>query len=399
MKKRWKAAAAVVTGFLFTFLILTTAGRGPRVLAQGDAAAQGAKKPMRGGMAMPSEGKTAGETFKNIQVLKDIPASELIPTMEFVSTSLGVECSFCHVMGHFDSDQKRPKDIARMMMRMELAIDKENFNGRQEVTCYTCHNGSTHPKSVPAVAESGAPSRPEGEGGEEGMRGRMASLPKPDAILAKYIQALGGEDALAKVKTRVVDASTEFFGRKVSLQITEKAPDMRISETTMGNGGKMTTAFDGKSGWASGGFGPEGRLRQLSGSDLAAAQLDAALAFPTQLKTLFRGFRPMPPEKIDGKEAYGLMGFRPGVGPTFLYFDETSGLLVRVVSFEQTGLGRLPQQTDYSDYREVDGVKVPYSWTVAQPRRRTTTTVTSVKQNVPVEDAKFAMPAAASNEQ
>src|SRR6516162_1870083 len=84
-------------------------------------------------------GKTAEQQFKNIQVLKDIPAEQLIPTMQFITASLGVECEFCHVEHQMDKDDKKEKKTARAMMEMQFAIDKANFKGELEVTCYTCH--------------------------------------------------------------------------------------------------------------------------------------------------------------------------------------------------------------------------------------------------------------------
>ena len=97
--------------------------------------------------------KTAGEAFKNIQVLKDIPADQLIPSMQFISSSLGVECDFCHVEREFDKDDKKPKKTAREMMQMMFAINKNNFEGEREVTCNTCHRGSPHPQAIPAILE------------------------------------------------------------------------------------------------------------------------------------------------------------------------------------------------------------------------------------------------------
>src|SRR5512146_2696832 len=110
--------------------------------------------------------KTAEQQFKNIQVLKGIPADQLIPTMQFISASLNVECTFCHVEHQFDKDDKKPKQIARKMVQMQMAINANNFEGHQEVTCNTCHRGSTDPVSVPAIAEAGSkpPTGEEGEG-------------------------------------------------------------------------------------------------------------------------------------------------------------------------------------------------------------------------------------------
>jgi hypothetical protein len=76
-----------------------------------------------------------------------------------------------------------------------------------------------------------------------------------------------------------------------------------------------------------------------------------------------------------------------------LYFDEQSGLLLRLVRYGDTALGLLPTQIDYADYRETSGVKIPYRWTLARPNGRFTIQVSDVQQNVPVDDAKFAKPA------
>jgi len=87
---------------------------------------------------------------KNLQVLpKDTTLKELIPKMRFIAKSLGVECSFCHVRGDFSADTKDTKQIARKMLRMVDAINTQNFSGRAEVSCYTCHRGSTKPLSQP----------------------------------------------------------------------------------------------------------------------------------------------------------------------------------------------------------------------------------------------------------
>ena len=79
--------------------------------------------------AAPSAPKKAEEQFKNIQALKGIPAEQLIPAMQFITASLGVECEFCHVQGAFEKDDKKPKLMARKMMGMMFAINKDNFEG------------------------------------------------------------------------------------------------------------------------------------------------------------------------------------------------------------------------------------------------------------------------------
>ena len=112
--------------------------------------------------AKPAAGqpKTAEQQFKNIQVLKGIPAEQLMPSMQFIAASLGVECDFCHVEHAMDKDDKKTKLAARKMITMVLALDQAHFNGELEVTCYTCHRGAPHPVGTPLLSAEPA-SRPE----------------------------------------------------------------------------------------------------------------------------------------------------------------------------------------------------------------------------------------------
>src|SRR5215469_16760779 len=108
--------------------------------------------------------KTAAQEFKNIQVLKNIPADEIIPTMQFISASLGVECEFCHDERDKDKDDKKTKKTAREMMRMVQAINQNSFSGQREVTCNTCHRGAVLPEAIPAIrAEARKPATKENE--------------------------------------------------------------------------------------------------------------------------------------------------------------------------------------------------------------------------------------------
>src|SRR5215467_12668468 len=100
--------------------------------------------------AVPSDDtKLAEQVYKNIRVLKGIPANQIIPAMQFVTASLGVECGFCHVENHFEQDDKKPKQTARKMMQMMSAINGNNFDGHREVTCNSCHRGSRTPATIP----------------------------------------------------------------------------------------------------------------------------------------------------------------------------------------------------------------------------------------------------------
>src|SRR6266436_5716654 len=140
--------------------------------------------------------KLAEEQFKNIQALKVIPAEELIPAMQFIAASLGVECEYCHVEHANEKDDKKTKVTARKMINMMMAINKENFEGHREVTCYSCHRGSAQPVGTPIIAaEEPRPAADEAKKPGEAK----ASLPAAEQLLDKYLAAIGGAEALQKI--------------------------------------------------------------------------------------------------------------------------------------------------------------------------------------------------------
>ena len=350
-----------------------------------------------GAPAPQSADKKAEEQFKNIQVLKGVPADQVIPTMQFITASLGVECEFCHVQGAFEKDDKKPKQTARKMMEMMFAINADNFDRNREVTCYSCHRGSAEPVGMPPVMTEESkeamaePKKPEsaGKNAEERKDAKENAGPPPEQLLDKYLQAAGGASAVDKITSRVMKGTIDFGGHSLPIDIYTKDPEKRISFTHMPEGDNIT-AFNGHEGW----LGMPGRpMREMHGGDLEGAGIDADLHLATHLKTMFTEMRVTGTEKIGEHETYILIGQRDGKPPIRLYFDEQTGLLVRLVRFGETPLGRLPTQIDYADYRDSDGVKIPYRWTLARPSGRFTIQISEVQQNVPVDDAKFVKPA------
>jgi photosynthetic reaction center cytochrome c subunit len=339
--------------------------------------------------------KTAVQQFKNIQVLKDIPADQLIPAMQFITASLGVECEFCHVQGAFEKDDKKPKVTARKMMEMMITINQHNFDGNREVTCYSCHRGSTAPVVTPAVmtAES-KPALAEPKETDQ-AEAKESGGPTADQLFDKYAKAVGGDAAIDKITSRVMKGTITFGDRNVPIEIYSKEPDKRASFTHTPDG-ESITAFDGHEGW----LGILGHpLHDMHGPDIDGAAMDADLYFAAHLKVMFSEAKVRGTEKVDGHDAYVVVGPRPGKTPLRLYFDQHSGLLVRLVRLGETPLGELPTQIDYADYREAGGVKIPFRWTLARPSGRFTVQVSDVQENVPVDDRKFAKPAPPPQEQ
>jgi hypothetical protein len=329
--------------------------------------------------------KLAEEEFKNIQALKGIPADQVIPSMQFIAASLGVECEYCHVAHANEKDDKKPKVTARKMINMMMAINKDNFEGRRRVTCYSCHRGSRDPVATPILTDE-EPRQAADEGKKPGEA--KAMLPSADQLLDKYLSAIGGADALQKITSRVEKGTlTAFGGQHFPVDVYSKAPDKRVSVMHL-QGGDSFTGFDGKQGWLS----VPGRVHTMSAAENAAARIDADLYFPAHVKTLYQKFIVDAGEKIDGHDTYLVTGRSEGQPPLRLYMDKESGLLLRLVRYAETPLGRNPTQIDYADYRDADGVKVPFRWTLARPGNRFTIQVEQIQQNVPVDDSKFAPP-------
>jgi hypothetical protein len=326
--------------------------------------------------------KPAEEVYKNIVQLKGTPADQLLPAMQFISSSLGVQCDFCHVTGKMEADDKGPKRTAREMMVMQATVNKEAFRGQLQVTCFTCHRGALRPVNSPPVVDSDAapaqatPAAP--------VQSAVAAT--PDQIIEKYVAALGGADAIKKITSRVMKGTIMTGGSESPIELFTKAPNKRISISN----GQSYTAFDGTGGW----MGTTGRpAREMSALEADGAGLDAEFSLALRLKEIFPQIRRGRPETIAGVECETLNATRPGKGPVRLYFDKSSGLLVRMIRNADTPVGRNATQIDYADYREMDGVKNPFRWTLSRPNGRFTIQVKEAKNNVPIEDAKFAKPA------
>jgi photosynthetic reaction center cytochrome c subunit len=335
----------------------------------------------RSGQMQTTQVKTAGETFKNIQVLKDMPADQLDKVMAIFTGALGVKCNFCHVPGQWEKDDKEEKNTARQMIKMMMAIDKENFNGRTEVSCATCHAGRPHPSAFPplgqnAFQQQAAPSK--------------ASLPTIDQVLDKYVQALGGNAALEMVSTRVIKGSrVGADGTAVPEEVYEKLPGKILVVTTYPQGA-MTSAYNGTDVWTLNGKGQTGKM---SADEAEQFKREAQLLDPEKLKEVYKDMSVAGVDKIGDRDVFVIRAVTKDGGRERLYFDKQSGLLVRRFASAPTVIGMFPFQVDYNDYKPVDGLQVPMTIQWAIPGRTWSRKVTDVKQNITVEDAKFNAPA------
>jgi photosynthetic reaction center cytochrome c subunit len=349
-------------------------GTGLRLTAQ-DAAQKPATPPVT----------TAEQQFKNIQILKGIPADQLIPSMQFISASLGVDCEFCHVEHQMDKDDKKTKVAARKMITMMFEINADNFDGERKVTCNTCHRGSPHPLSTPEVSSSTTMNMPRDHGDEHET---ASGMPPATQILDKYLAAVGGADALKKIHSRVQKGTLEAMGNNYPIEVYSEAPDKRISISHPPNG-ESVTAYNGEVGWLT----IRGGVHRMNGADAAAARIDAELYFPSRVREIYTELEVKRGEQIAGRATVLVAAKGAGKLPLELYFDAESGLLLRMMRYAETPLGRNPTQIDYADYRAVDGVKIPYRWTVARSNGAFSVRIEQVRQNVPIDEKLFVAPA------
>jgi hypothetical protein len=333
------------------------------------------------------------QVFKNVQVLKGIPADEFMDTMGMFASALLSDCTGCHVSESL-ADRAAlavatPRiNRARGMVAMVNVINKQFFAGQPRVTCFTCHRGDNSPDVIPDLRlQYGEPVFDPNE---------MNIIPdasiEPDEVLAKYLQALGGADRVA-ARTSFIAIGTNigFNTDEVELpfEIYARAPNQRteIIKSPLGDHVKV---FDGRSGWAAEGW----RLipfMPFTGDNLAGQRFDATIAFPATLRKAYANWVGTRTD-IDGDPVVVLQASNPNELPVNLYFGE-DGLLVRTVRWNRTPVGTVPTQTHYSDYRDVGGVKTPFKWVFTWTNGQNTIALEKFQPNAQIPASRFAQPA------
>jgi hypothetical protein len=219
-----------------------------------------------------------------------------------------------------------------------------------------------------------------------------AGLPSAEQLLDKFIQALGGKPALEKLSSRVEKGTFELpaFGITAPIEIYSKAPNKSAFVIDIPGIGMVRQAFDGAVGWAE---DPQSGLRDLTGNELSAAKRDAVFHLNLKIKEYYPKLAVSSRQKVNDRETYVLDATPTEGTPEKLYFDVETGLLVRQDREVDSPVGKFSAEVYLADYREIDGVKLPFSvrqWTSAQ---EFTIKLQEVKHNVPIEDSKFAKPA------
>jgi hypothetical protein len=350
-------------------------------------------KPAPAVQTPPAE-KTVEQTQKNIQVLNGLPASELGPVMNYIGSSLGVKCTYCHVnkddKWDFPSDEKPEKGQAREMIKMVQAINKANFKGNPAVSCYTCHRGKAEPIRVPQLPM--AEPTPFADGPVTTTTPKETN-PTADQILTKYTEALGGAAAIEKLKTRSMKGSwLTSTGITLGYEVYQTAPDRIYTVLNTPKQGKIERGFDGHVGWEKSQRG----LRDLQDREVFLLVRYPDLFKDIKLQGQFTRMSFSRKDTIDGNEVYVLSGLGTDGKGERLYFDTKTGLLLRRVTSMRTMVGLIPEQVDFADYRDVGGLKLPFTIRIMSIDSfySSTRTFTEIKLNVPVDETKFHKPPA-----
>ncbi len=353
--------------------------------------------------AAAAKSPAAGEFFKNVttSTLKGLTVDDFIASMGVISADLGLDCADCHpgagsdkVDWVFDTPRKK---MARRMVEMVATINKTNFGGAQFVTCFSCHHGRLRPTTT--IALDTLYSAPNEE--KDDIVAAIPDAPSATQILDKYIQALGGAQRLAGLKSFIATGTSLGYGGLGgggSFQIFAKAPDQRtvlIEFKDHPERGDSMRAFNGSTGWV---HSPRGLLKEyeVTGSELNGLRLDAQLCFPGQIKQVLTNLHVGAPDSINEKDVDVVQGTSTKGILATLYFDKASGLLMRVVRYGRSPVGRVPTQFDYSDYRDVGGIKFPFKITFSWLDGRDAYQLSEVRTNVPIDSAKFDRPAPAA---
>jgi len=339
-------------------------------------------------------GKTVEQVQKNIQVLNGLPQSQLIPVMNYIGSSLGVKCTFCHVnkdgIWDYVSDEKPEKGEAREMIKMTQGINKANFKGNPAVGCFTCHGGHDHPVRVPQLPIAAPTPFAETAPAKTATK---ETPPTANEVLAKYTEALGGTVAIDKMKTRIMKGTMlASNGATWGYEAYQTAPDKVYLALATPRQGLIERGFNGQIGWEKNRTG----VREVHEQDLFSLRRYTDFFKDLKLQGQFTRLNYGGKEQIDGKDVYVLRGQGVDGKGERLYFDVLSGLLLRRITSTPTIVGVIPEQVDFADYRDVDGLKLPFivKITSIDSFYNATRTLTEIKLNVPVDETKFNKPPA-----
>ena len=337
---------------------------------------------------------SAGATRPKLQVLQELPEAQLFILMNLVAESLGVRCDHCHVQAKpdltrtpanvggwvWDSDDKPAKKIARDMMRMVVDLNKASFGGRSRVTCYTCHQGALDPARTP-------PLPPDLFG--SGKTATPTPLPTIDRVWSNYVNAVGQPVTPPPGTGTIMSGWDERSeGRYGKFEVAVSGPS-RYRATLTNAESATSQGLDGDVAWGT----ANGRIQRFS----SAADIE-------RLRRIAMRYQPVKDrpanlqlvriDRVADRDVYVARARVDAATVRTLFFDVVTGLLRRELTTTDTLLIPLQEQVDYDDYRDVDGVKLPFRVQTSDGAAydTVTRTIMQIRRNVPVDDSQFRPP-------
>lgn len=206
----------------------------------------------------------------------------------------------------------------------------------------------------------------------------------PKVVMEKYLDAIGGRDALAKVEDRTTIMRGTAMGQALTIIVKQKAPNKMRQEVKAG-GMDQTIIFDGEKGVMKAAT----KNVDVTGKELEQLKIEATMELLLDIegngvKLDFEGT-----EKINGKDAHKIKMTLPSGIRWFNYFDAESGLKIKEQKEMQTQMGLIEQVVTYDNYTEVEGIKYPFKITQSFGPQSVEMTVSSVKVNKGLADDIF----------
>jgi thiol-disulfide isomerase/thioredoxin len=216
-------------------------------------------------------------------------------------------------------------------------------------------------------------------------------LPTIDELLKTYVNAIGGREAHEKLKSRVIKGRIDLAGAESwgQLEIYGKAPNKSLTVMNVQPMGQVKHGYDGCTAWNA---GDTVGLKTLTGPALAHFATNSDFYRELKLKDLYPGLRLMGRMKEKDREFFLVEGFPVRGGAEIMYFDSKTGFLTGRDVTQQTPQGPIRVEMRYGDWRDVDGVKLPFKIIQIMPNLKYVFTVREVKHNQPVDDKLFEKP-------
>jgi len=226
-------------------------------------------------------------------------------------------------------------------------------------------------------------------------------------VFDRYVNALGGRDAYARIISRSIKGKFEYNGssqttpESFEAQQAEGTVEMhwetpnRVAEALIGPPLAVKRGYDGKDAW---GFHPQAGVRKISPSEITEIVRSSVLYQPIALSNYYTQISYDGKRRVDGPEVDIIEATTKDNRTERFYFDSSTGLPVRLDLWEEGPEGARIRGEYYlaqyylSDYRIVDGIQVPFSIRRVRPHSTMIFTFTEVKQNIPLDDRIFEAP-------